>query len=71
MDNPFLQACNQMFKDFENVQKEDKTKGQQQQPNPGAGLFGFMDGAGDANDENFKNMLNNMAKDLLNGDQNM
>lgn len=46
-----------MFKDFENIQKD--------QANPTAGLGG----AGGADDEGFMKLLNTFAKDLLSGDK--
>jgi len=54
MENPFLLACNQMFKDFEGVCQE-KAEGS-------AGPT-----SGGPEDENFMNVLNQFAKDLLSG----
>ncbi len=59
-----------MFKDFDNIQKEDKKdkapdvnpSGSQQMPN----LEGLGSLGGD--DPMFMNLLNSFAKDLLNGD---
>ncbi|CDW87143.1 UNKNOWN [Stylonychia lemnae] len=69
MENPFLLACNQMFKDFENIQKEDKQSNPTSQGNATGGGQSIpgMEGLG-ADDPMFMNLLNNLAKDLLNGD---
>lgn len=55
--NPFLQAANQMFKDFEQMSKE--PSGAQSQ---GADGFPGID------DPMFKNLLNTFAKDLIGGE---
>src|SRR4051794_41058485 len=53
-DNPFMQACSQMFKDFEGMTK-DEVSGAQGLPTGG-------------NSDAFMSLLNNMAKDLMSGD---
>lgn len=60
-DNPFLQACNDMFKEYEKVTKEGGAGG----TNAGLGGLGagFLGG-----DDELAKLLSSFTGDMLNGD---
>ena len=62
-DNPFLQACNDMFKEYEKVTKDSATGG----TNAGGSLGGL--GAGfPGGDDDLAKLLSSLTGDMMNGD---